>query len=198
MAQSKISSAQASFVVRIPKPLHRWLKSRAARRGVSLNALCTAILDEFRFTDQNPESGKLKAIGHKIEEWLGAQLVGIILFGSQARRDAWADSDYDLLIVLADHVKIDRELYRTWDLLGLEDAISPHFVHPPESGGEVNTLFLEAALEGRVILDKQALLATFLNSLRSRIAAGMYRRSLVHGQPAWNAYEESNTGGGLR
>lgn len=66
-------------------------------------------------------SGKLKAIlaelRSRFEEIYGDRLVKMVLFGSQARGDADAGSDIDVLIVLKGQVNPGEEIERTGDIV---------------------------------------------------------------------------------
>lgn len=66
-------------------------------------------------------SEKLKAIlaelRSRFEEIYGARLVKMVLFGSQARGDAVAGSDIDVLVVLRGEVNPGDEIERTGDIV---------------------------------------------------------------------------------
>ncbi len=118
-----------------------------------------------------------------------APFVGVVLFGSAARGEARADSDVDLLLVLAPKAALRRGLYRRWDELFAEGAmgreLNAHFVHLPEAVHQAGSLWLEVAIEGRVVMDREGRVARLLVALRRAIAAGRFVRGTLHGQPCW-------------
>lgn len=59
----------------------------------------------------------LKELRSSLEDLYGANLVGIRLFGSYARRQATPDSDVDVLLVLRDVGDYGTEVRRDSDLL---------------------------------------------------------------------------------
>jgi predicted nucleotidyltransferase len=59
----------------------------------------------------------LKELRSALEDLYDANLVGIRLFGSYARRQATADSDVDVLIVLREVADYGTEVRRVSDLL---------------------------------------------------------------------------------
>lgn len=55
----------------------------------------------------------LLRLKRRMAELYGGRLVSLVLFGSQARRDAQPDSDIDVLVVLDDEVNPCDEVLRT-------------------------------------------------------------------------------------
>ncbi len=51
-----------------------------------------------------------------LDEMYGDRLERVVLFGSRARGDAHAESDYDVAVFLCDMDDRDAELYRLADL----------------------------------------------------------------------------------
>jgi len=75
----------------------------------------------------------LKELRSSLEDVYGANLVGIHLFGSYARRQATPDSDVDVLIVLREVEDYGTEVRRVSDLLSrvslrYSKTIAPVFV----------------------------------------------------------------------
>lgn len=59
----------------------------------------------------------LDELRHRLEMLYGDRLVTLVLFGSQARRDAEPDSDIDILVVLRGAVDPYAEVDRTGDII---------------------------------------------------------------------------------
>ncbi len=180
------------FVVRVSPRLHGALREHAARRGVSLNELCRGALAAAVDAEAGgattepafPEHGMLT----RITDSYRPDIVGVILFGSRVQGTAGPDSDWDILLVMAPGTTLSRDLYRTWDERidrGMRDpVVSPHFIHlPPAHGG--GSLWLEAALHGIVLWQRDAGLTRRLAGARERIAAGQVRRRIAYGTPYW-------------
>ena len=180
------------FVVRVSPRLHGALREQAGRLGVSLNELCRGALAAAvdvepvgTMTEPAlPDHGMLA----RITESYRPDIVGVILFGSRAQGTARPDSDWDLVLVMTPATALSRDLYRTWDECidrGTRDPVmSPHFIHlPPADGG--GSLWLEAALHGQVLWQRDAGLTRRLAGARERIAAGQVRRRVAYGTPYW-------------
>jgi len=116
---------------------------------------------------------------------LGEDLLGAVLFGSEARGEARGDSDIDLLLVAGPAVPLTRRLYTLWDEQLADDRHSPHFVHLPSASSEAGSLWLEAAVEGTVLYDRDGRIGRFLGRLRRAIAAGRLTRKTAYGHPYW-------------
>ena len=120
--------------------------------------------------------------------------LAVVLFGSVARGQAATDSDTDLLVVFDGDVRVDRALYRHVDAI-VEAAASPNppsvqLVSLPPRAEDVGGLWLEAALDGRVLWERGTQVSAFLRRLRDRIASGTMRRRTAHGHPYWVRKEE--------
>lgn len=187
--------ASGKFLLRVGPDLHGRLRRLAAERRTSLNALCAQWLREAAAPDVPPHaqgpSGQpawLTAARDLVEGW-GEELLGVALFGSAARGELRASSDIDLLLVLDASVPLQRQLYRRWDELvaakGLERELNAHFVHLPRRAEDAGSLWLEVAVEGRVISDRRGCLEGALMMLRRAIANGQFVRQVAHGQPFW-------------
>jgi len=183
------------FLLRVTPELHGRLRRLAAERRTSLNALCAKWLSEAAAPSvvsrtQGPlgEARWLAAARDLVEGW-GEELLGVALFGSAARGELRASSDVDLLLVLEARVPLHRQLYRRWDELveakELERELNAHFVHLPQRAEDAGSLWLEVAIEGRVISDRSGRLEGALILLRRAIASGRFVREVAHGQPFW-------------
>ena len=112
--------------------------------------------------------------------------IGLLLFGSQARGDAHDTSDTDLLLVVSGAVKIDRSLYRLWDAR-LPENISIQIAHLPSVPREAGSLWLECAMDARILYDPSGRIANFLEQAKQYITSGNVVRCTTHGQGFWVA-----------
>jgi uncharacterized protein len=180
------SSASGRFVLRLPPALHAELRGAARHSGVSLNEYCVRALA----APGTDPAGPGATVAARATSLFGSDLVGILLFGSWARGEATATSDIDALVVLEASRPITRALYREWDRIPLRHdgrAIEVHLLAMPTPDGDPGTVWLEAALDGIVVLDRDGRVARHLGRVRRDIAAGGRVRRRVHGQPYWTA-----------
>ena len=170
-------------MLRLPPGLHEALRAEASRTGLSLNEYCVRVLGA-----PGPDpTGPAAAVAARAAEAFGIDLVGVILYGSWARGEATSASDIDVLVVLEATRAITRGLYREWDevaMTHLGHPIEVHFVALPEDG-HVGGVWLEAALDGVVVLDVGARVARLLGTLRRAMATGAVNLRHAHGQPYW-------------
>jgi len=160
------------------------LRHEAVAAGTSLNEWCSRSLAA-------PGAAGLSAAAEvvvMIRAGLGADLLGVVAYGSFARGELAAGSDVDLLVVLSEGVKITRSLYRQWD--GVVPAwegreIDLHFVHLPDGDDPVSGTWAEAGVCGIVLYDHDLLVSRRLIDIRSRIAGGELTRRMAQGQPYW-------------
>ena len=176
------------FVLRVSPDLHAALRRRAARAGLSLNEYCRRTLE-----------GSLKGAGAAVpggdparRRWisacrrlLGDRLLGVVLFGSTATGRRSPGSDIDLLIVVDSSLPLGRRLYEQWDRRTDEPALSPHFVHLPESLDQAGSLWFEAAIDGISLFDRGQAVALLLGRLRHEMASGLLVRKTAYGHPYW-------------
>jgi hypothetical protein len=123
-----------------------------------------------------------------IRQAFGPRLAGVVLFGSVARGEQTEASDTDLLIVLKRGNAVTRDAYREWDrtvAVRLPRHVAPHIVELPGDISELGSLWLEIALEGRVLHDTDGSVGRTLVRLRERIADGRVIRRWSHGHPYW-------------
>jgi hypothetical protein len=152
-----------AFVLRLDDSIMKRLKKQAELSNTSINALCSEFLQ--------------RALSPKFQSnaWV-------------ARGTERESSDIDLLIVLSDARPIESKLYREWDD-AFDDKIfnnvSPHFVHIAKDPHTVGSLWLEVAIEGKVLFDPQSVVETHLRGIRSLIAEGHFSRSVFQGVPYW-------------
>jgi predicted nucleotidyltransferase len=119
---------------------------------------------------------------------VGDGLLGVVAFGSWARREMAEWSDVDLLIVLERDRKIDRGLYRSWDEAPVYwdgHLLEPHFVHLPESGSRLSGLWAEVAVDGVVLFERDMQVSRRLAEFRREVASGRVHRRRSHGQSYW-------------
>ena len=199
------------FVVRVTPSLHERLCKSAQSGGVSLNQKCVEFLSNVNENDVYAckSNATLNVMQDMFCDFLdcsvikrafGSLLLGVVLFGSVSRGESGVTSDVDLLLVISDDVPINRSLYKQWDKEILEtlvlensrlnfEVVSPHFVHMKSPCEllckQVGGLWLEVALDGHVIFEKDKLVSSYLCMLRRRIAEGRYRRKVSNGHPYW-------------
>ena len=178
------SAASGTFVLRLDPRLHSVLRHEAVAAGTSLNEWCSRSLAA-------PGAAGLSAAAEvvgMIRAGLGADLLGVVAYGSFARGELAAGSDVDLLVVLSEGVKITRSLYRQWDgVVPLWEGreIDLHFVHLPDGDDPVSGTWAEAGVCGIVLYDHDLLVSRRLIDIRSRIAGGELTRRMAQGQPYW-------------
>lgn len=172
------------FVLRLPPALHAELRDAARRSGLSLNEYCVRALSAPGTYPTGPGAAiAAQAVAH-----FGPDLVGVLLYGSWVRGEATAMSDIDALVVVEASRPITRALYHEWDRTPLEHdghPIETHLVRLPAPEDAPGTLWLEAALDGVVVLDRDGRIARYLGRVRRDIAAGERVRHRAHGQPYW-------------
>ena len=196
----------ATLILRVPASLHRRLKQEARWAGTSLNRYCLGLLGGKTAESQAgrpaltpaPPSGSshradiLQDLSERVLETAGDDIDGLVLFGSMARGRQTASSDIDLLIVLNRSAILDRDVYSRWKLgrfAGRE--IAPLFVHLPADGERVGGLWLEVALDGVVLFDRDLRVTRFLSRVRNLVAGGRVRRMITHGHPYWVYSEDA-------
>jgi predicted nucleotidyltransferase len=136
--------------------------------------------------------GIANKIEHDASSWIisqarrdfGEAFKGLLLFGSRARGDAHDTSDSDLLLVVDNEVRIERSLYRAWDQR-LPDQISLHISHLPQLAEDAGSLWLECALDARILSDPSGEIAALLSKIKEYITSGKVVRKVVHGQGFW-------------
>lgn len=153
-------------------------------RNLSLNELCVQKLTLD--LDQAGTQSALRFIRNAFE---AEGLAAVALYGSQARGEASTDSDIDILLILSRPAS--RRDYLRWDeevAPRIDPRISPAFVQwKPES--RPSGLWLEIALDAKILWLKDPEIEYRLRELRNQIASGRFQRSYAHGQPYWTDRE---------
>lgn len=174
---------KTNIILRLPKQLHARLKKLADESATSLNQTVVELLRSAvgRGSSTDPVVAQMQSV-------FGIKLLGIVLFGSTVRGTATDSSDIDFLVVVEDSQKIDRSLHLSLDNLhqrNNQSSLSFSPVHLPKSVDEASTLWLEVALEGKVIFDPFGRVHALLRELRLAMASGQLQRGRLHGQPYW-------------
>lgn len=178
------TSPSGRFVLRLPPSLHARLRNEAGDSGVSLNELCVKKLGAAPC--DLPEAFRDLVSAAKVA--FGADLVGVILYGSWARGDATNSSDIDMMIVLDSRVPLNMQLYEGWverEWKVGSHGLEVHFAHLPSAAELPSGLWAEISLDGRVIYESELAVTRTLATVRRRIAAGELVRRTSHGQPYW-------------
>jgi predicted nucleotidyltransferase len=124
-------------------------------------------------------SDELTTLVQRIAEGLSGRLVAVVLFGSRARDEVSETSDWDLLIIAEDLPA--RTLDRNLDLKRLlplewQGRVSILAKTPEQFRGVVSSLYLDVALDGKILYDPRGFAAQRLGALRRRIAELGLRR----------------------
>lgn len=131
----------------------------------------------------------LKPVVEALREGLGDRLIAVVLFGSRARGEADADSDWDLLVV-ARHLPqkpFQRHLF-------LKQLLPPEWRGqvailartPEEFEASLPALFLDVALDGVILYDSRDYMAKRLAGLRRLIREQGLRRVRMGRDLVWH------------
>lgn len=120
-----------------------------------------------------------------LQAGLGHRLIAVVLFGSQARGEASAASDWDLLIIAEGlpSKPFERHLFLKRLLPpGCRGAVSLLAKTPEEFERHVASLYLDIALDGKVLYDPHGYAQGQLTALHNLIErAGLYRERTAAG-----------------
>lgn len=122
---------------------------------------------------------EIESAVHALQQGFGKKLVAVVLFGSRARGDSRAESDWDLLVIARDLPQRQMERYRktkemlppTW-----RRRISILAKTPDEFEAALPSIYLEIALDGLILYDPEGYAAIQLHKLRSLIRSKDLRR----------------------
>jgi hypothetical protein len=175
-------SKKKRILLRLPPHLHDAVKVRAESARTSINSL----LERYIACGLQGSSTNLansEMIDLATHEF-GMKFLGLLLFGSQARGDAHDASDTDILMVVDDSIRIDRALYRVWDQR-MPNNVSLQITHLPTTPRDAGSLWLECALDARIVHDPTGRIADFLAQAKEYITSGNVVRRTTHGQGFW-------------
>lgn len=114
-----------------------------------------------------------------LKERFGEDLIAVVLFGSHARGDARADSDYDIFIVVKGLPKrpLERNSYvRKAVAFKFDERISIHAKTPEEFEKGFPPLYLDLAVDGKILYDTKNYMQKKLQRIQEIIKeAGLYR-----------------------
>lgn len=186
------------FLLRLSPALFATLNSEATRAGVSINSTIVSRLLAGAPSQQCATDELVRVVqSFSIFTNSPKLLQGIVLFGSGARDELSAHSDIDLLVVMDRSFEITRAIYRLWDTEIGETQwrgypISVHFVSLPETteGASLGSLWLEASIEGIILVEQERRISHTLRSIRLRCLAGEFQRRYTHGIPYWVGREK--------
>jgi predicted nucleotidyltransferase len=175
---------QTRILLRLPSALHKRAKARASETGESLNSVFVQAIEN------GLSNGQLETLTPSIIKYANSQFgeafLGLLLYGSRARGDAYESSDTDLLLVVNGSVRITRELYHSWDAI-LQDGISLNIAALPATAREAGSLWFECALDAKIVFDPTGILRRRLDEIKEMIVSGAVVRRTTHGQGYWIA-----------
>ena len=131
----------------------------------------------------------LQEVVTALKQALGQRLIGVVLFGSRARGDAYETSDWDLLVIARDlpersfarHLLLKNALPITWRARAAILAETP-----TEFEAALAAVYLDIALEGVVLYDPEAYVTKRLARLRRLIDARGLRRDVDQRDLTWH------------
>ncbi|GIV84819.1 MAG: hypothetical protein KatS3mg052_1826 [Candidatus Roseilinea sp.] len=133
-------------------------------------------------TSKEEPSVRLAPVVEALADSLGDDLLAVVLFGSQARGEASEESDWDLLVIarnlppktLTRHFALRALLPEAW-----RGRISLLAKTPQEFESRLPALYLDIALDGIVLFDRQNYITPRLDWLRRQIQTwGLVRRRI--------------------
>lgn len=125
------------------------------------------------------------AVVRALREGLGNALISVVLFGSRARQEGRADSDWDLLVIAEGlpSSSFARRLYLK-SLLPADcrGAVSMLARTPAEFEAQLSSLYLDIALDGQVLYDPSGYTSRRLATLRQFLGdIGLFRERTTAG-----------------
>jgi predicted nucleotidyltransferase len=137
---------------------------------------------------QQEQSALLTPVVQALRQGLGKDLVSVVLFGSQARGEADANSDWDLLLLARRlpekpwqrHTQLKRLLPEAW-----RGRVSLLAKTPAEFEAHLPALYLDIALDGVVLYDTGNYMAQRLAYLRELLARRGLRRERAGVEMIW-------------
>jgi hypothetical protein len=142
-------------------------------KGVMMDSLLS------QKSDTESVNQQCQSIIHAFQQQLGEVLVALVLFGSRARGDSHAGSDWDLLLVAKElpmkpferHLYLKRMLPDRW-----RGQVSILAKTPTEFESSLSPLFLDISLDGVILADTNGYIDQRLMMLRQTIQdKGLYR-----------------------
>ncbi len=131
----------------------------------------------------------LEPVVEALREGLGDRLIAVVLFGSRARGEADADSDWDLLVIarylpqkpFQRHLFLKQLLPPEW-----RGQVAILAQTPEEFEAYLPALFLDVALDGVILYDSRDYMAKRLAGLRRLIREQGLRRVRMGRDLVWN------------
>jgi predicted nucleotidyltransferase len=176
------SKKQARILLRRPVALQDLIRLKARERNTSINSMLVEAIQKG-VTASGVEGYEGRIIELAKSEF-GSCFVGLLLYGSKARGDAYDTSDTDILVVVDPSVRITRDLYRVWDAT-LPSTLSINISHLPAAARDAGSLWLECALDARILFDPTGVLRRRLDEIKDLIVSGAFIRRATHGQGYW-------------
>jgi uncharacterized protein len=132
---------------------------------------------------------------------LGEKLVAVVLFGSRARGEAAMESDWDFLIIAHDlpsgtlrrHMLLKKALPA-----GCRGAVAILAKTPEEFESHIASLYLDIALDGKILYDPSDYAHARLSTLRVKIEKAGLKRQHTSAGFLWQWEKEPLTFWSLR
>jgi predicted nucleotidyltransferase len=120
-----------------------------------------------------------RIIVEALQAGMGDHLISVVLFGSQARHEGRADSDWDLLVIaegLPERAFARRLYLKNLLPVDCRGIVSILARTPAEFEAQLSSLYLDIALDGRVLYDRSGYMSRRLTALRQHMGEiGLYR-----------------------